>query len=265
MSRLDLLALVAVLAVALNCPSCGTPTVEHQPAVAPEPVLPAQAAPVIEPAPGAAEPLAAAAAPSAATAGDDKQPALATVLHGAVLDTEDRPVEGATVALMSDEPDPPATVSGPDGLFMLRVPDGSRGVAAQASHPDHASEWRQLFDDVWSGDAPLFFRLAPVAVVHGRVLDGTGAPLAGARIGVEPGGEASPTAYLSATRGASSCACRAGASCGPRSGSRAALSRPVPSTGWPAVRHRPPSSCAPSTTDPSRSGSWPCRPGARWS
>lgn len=197
MSRLDLFAVVAVLAVALVGPSCGAPAAEHDPEPVPEPVIPAeQPTPDIAPAPGPAEPLeAVAAVASDPTPADD----LAAVLHGAVLDTDGHPVAGAAVTLVWNGDDPPTTTSGPDGLFVLPVPDGRSAFGAVASHPHHASEQRQLLGDVWSGEAPLFFHLSPLALVSGRVLDGAGAPLAGARVAVEPGGKVADTAYLRGT------------------------------------------------------------------
>jgi RNA polymerase sigma factor (sigma-70 family) len=119
---------------------------------------------------------------------DPDEPAVE--LRGVVLDTGGGPITAATVTARSQRETPGglqertlATRSDERGRYALRLPATHHVV--RATSPGYAAEER----DLWlASDYDHPFHLNPEARVAGVVLDGTtGRPVAGARIGLEPG------------------------------------------------------------------------------
>ena len=94
----------------------------------------------------------------------------------AVATSDGKPVDGATVELRGENTQREATKNG-SAVFATVVPGGYQ-VAAWSDHTARTLQWAT----VGAGETQVKLVLVPGAAVSGKVVDGHGAPVAGARV-----------------------------------------------------------------------------------
>ncbi len=119
---------------------------------------------------------------AAAFSQSQEKPALATIQGQAVDTLTGAPVAGAAIRILPDNPDY-ASISDRNGRFVFKnIPAGNHRIVGAKQGYLEDTKGLDIDTAADTSPEPIQYRMAPAAVIIGRVIDDEGRPMRGARV-----------------------------------------------------------------------------------